>query len=79
MADVDARLARCFCAVFPKLTAETAAKARIEGVEGWDSMATITLVNVVEEEFGLEIDPNDLAKMVSFESVLAYIKGRGAA
>lgn len=74
MVDVEARLARCFCAVFPTLTAETAAEARLGSVEGWDSIATITLVNLVEEEFGVDVDPSDLDRMVSYESVLAYVR-----
>ena len=33
-------------------------------------MAAITLVNVIEEQFGLEMDLDDVADLDSFEKVL---------
>ncbi len=37
-------------------------------------MASITLVSVIEEELGTEIDPDDLEQLVSFELVLDYLQ-----
>ena len=42
-------------------------------VDGWDSLATATLLGVVEEEFG--VDVGDFDALDSFESLLAYVEG----
>ena len=73
MSDAKARLTRCFAAVFPHLSEETIQLATPNSVETWDSLASITLINVIEEEFGIEIDPEDIEHLVSFEKVLDYV------
>ena len=42
-------------------------------VEGWDSIAAITLVNVIEEEFGIQMDMDALADLDSFERIHEYL------
>jgi len=73
MPDVDDRLVRCFLSVFPELTDEQVRSASAESLSAWDSFATVTLVAVLQEEFGLEIDPGDLERFVSFERVRSYV------
>jgi acyl carrier protein len=73
MPDVDDRLVRCFSSVFPELTDEQVRSASAESLSAWDSFATVTLVAVLQEEFGLEIDPGDLERFVSFERVRSYV------
>ena len=76
--DVKVRLVRCFQAVFPALSEEGAEKARPESVAGWDSIATVTLLNVVEEEFKVEFGPEDLERLTSFDALLDRLE-QGAA
>jgi acyl carrier protein len=65
------RLVKCFHTVFPDLeTPETAAQ---EGVTEWDSVAAIMLVNVIEEEFNIQMDYEELASLDSFSRVLDYL------
>jgi acyl carrier protein len=71
MTDVHTRLAKCFTAVFPNLTPSEVATATTASVEGWDSLATVTLMTVVEEEFDTAIEPEELANLASFE---AYVR-----
>jgi acyl carrier protein len=71
MNDVHARLAKCFTAVFPNLAPSEIPTATIKSVEGWDSLATVTLMTVVEEEFGTMIEPEELAELRSFD---AYVR-----
>jgi acyl carrier protein len=73
MNDVRARLTKCFAAVFPHLTEANIQRAIPDKVESWDSLASITLINVIEEEFEIEIDPEDIEHLVSFEKVLDYV------
>lgn len=73
MAETKARLAQCFVTVFPELTPENAHTASIEKMESWDSIAAITLVNVVEEEFGIQMDFEALERLTSFDRVLEHL------
>jgi acyl carrier protein len=74
MSDVRARLVKCFAAVFSELGEEEVALASPATVGTWDSLASITLVSVIEEEFATHIDPDDLEHLVSFELVLDYLQ-----
>jgi acyl carrier protein len=70
MNNVETRLARCFAAVFPKLSPERIRAATPETVAEWDSVATVTLLTVIEEEFGRPVDIDDEAQeLMSFESL----------
>jgi acyl carrier protein len=76
--DVRARLERCFASVFPDLSPGEIEAASPETVEAWDSLANATLVTVVEEEFELEISPDELDGLVSYEQLAAYLERRAA-
>ncbi len=71
--DLQPRLMRCFQAVFPALSAEAAAAARQDSVEGWDSLASVTLLRLIEEEFGVEIDMFELDGLQSFAQIRDYL------
>lgn len=73
------RLIKCFAAVFPALSDALIQQATPNTVAGWDSLASITLISVIEEEFGIEIDPEDIEQLVSFEQVLQYVTAKGPA
>jgi acyl carrier protein len=81
MADTQARLQRCFSAVLPTLSAEQIAQASPATVAGWDSVASVTLFALIEEEFAVEIDVQDMQNLLSFENLLGYLQektGSGA-
>ncbi len=73
MSDVHARLVKCFAAVFPRLTPEEIERANINSVSAWDSLATLTLTSLIEEEFGVSIDPRDREELVSFQLIVAHL------
>ena len=74
MSDVQTRLVKCFSAVFPRLDAEEIPRANVNSVSAWDSLATLTLTSVIEEEFSVSIDPRDREELVSFELILDYLR-----
>jgi len=74
MDDTRDRLARCFAAVFPSLPVDSIARAGVSNTEGWDSVASVTLIATIEEEFGIELDIQDLAELISFEKILDYLQ-----
>ena len=73
MPDVETRLVGCFRAVFPDLSEADIRLASQEKLEQWDSVAAITLVNVIEEEFSTEIDYDRLPELDTFSKVLEYL------
>ena len=73
MSDARARLAECFAAVFPDLTPAEIETARPDTVAAWDSVANVTLLAVIEEEFGVTVPPDDLERLDSFPAALAYV------
>jgi len=70
MDDLEGKLIDCFAVVFPDLAREEVRLASMASVPGWDSMASINLVAVIEEEFGIQLEIEELADMASFASVL---------
>lgn len=68
------RLAHCFVTVFPDLSEDQILRANQENLASWDSVAAITLVNVIEEEFGIEMDLDALGELNSFDRVCEHLR-----
>jgi acyl carrier protein len=77
MSDIRSRLAACFATVFPALPETEIDSAGMTSVKGWDSLATVNLITVIEEEFGIQVNAQDLGQMVSFQQILHYLEGKG--
>jgi len=71
--DEKSRLLDCFSAVFPALSREQIVRADQAALSAWDSMATVTLITVVEDEFQVEIPATELENLVSFDSFLKVL------
>lgn len=68
------RLIRCFLSVFPGLTRGQVLSARRENIPTWDSLAGVTLVAVIQEEFHLELAPELLDDAdFAFPEILSII------
>ncbi|MFA7345417.1 MAG: acyl carrier protein [Terrimicrobiaceae bacterium] len=69
------------CHVFTKsleLPAETdAATLQRDFVESWDSLAHISLITAIENEFDLIFNADDYARITSFEAVVEILQARG--
>jgi acyl carrier protein len=76
MDKVATGLSKCFAAVFPELTPAEILAATPATVKSWDSVATLNLLTVVEEEFAIEIDFTRLLESLSYEQIDAYIRKR---
>ena len=70
------RLSDCLAAYFSGLAREEIPRASMATVGEWDSMASVTLIAIVGEEFGLEIAPEDYEKFVSYELILDYLENQ---
>ena len=40
---------------------------------GWDSLVGVSLVTVIDEEFGVQIDLPDLMELGSFDAIHQYL------
>jgi acyl carrier protein len=76
MDDIRQRLVHCFSTVFPDLGLDEVPSAGMASVASWDSLATLSLVTVLEEEFQVQFPPEDLEQLVSFELILYYLEGK---
>lgn len=71
--EIAAQLEDCLSVVFPNAPRKELSRASISSTAGWDSLATLTLVNVIEETFQISVPPDDLEEFLSFEMILAYL------
>jgi acyl carrier protein len=76
MNDLRSRMEPCFKVVFPDLADGNIRTASQESVAAWDSIATITLLQVLEDEFSVEFDLERIAEFNSFEAIHSYLAGR---
>jgi len=74
MDELKQRLSNCFRLVFPDLPESEIGAAKQDALREWDSVSTITLVNVVEEEFGIELNLDYIADLDSFEAIEQHLK-----
>jgi acyl carrier protein len=78
MDDIQARLLACFQAVFPEQDEKAMVGLSQAMHSGWDSLASVTLVRLVEEQFGVQMDLFDLEELDSFAAMEKYIRNSQA-
>ena len=78
MPDTAVRLVNCFATVFPDLAKDRIATATQESINEWDSVAQITLLTVIDEEFGITTDIEEAQDLTSFRTFLDYVGRRAA-
>jgi acyl carrier protein len=74
MPDLQTRLTGCFQTVFPTLPEPEILNASQTSVADWDSVAAITLANVVEEEFQIQLDFDLLPDLDSYQRILQHLQ-----
>ena len=76
MDETKAKLIECFHIVFPDVPKQQLPSATMDSIAAWESLTGVALATVVEEEFGIEIDPDDMMELTSFEGILHYLESR---
>ena len=74
--EIAQRLARCFRQVFPELNSDQIHLAAQENIAGWDSIAHVTLLGLIGEEFGIEIDFEQFTEATSFAAIVELIRAQ---
>lgn len=70
------KLAKVFADTFGISEAETKG-LQYQGIETWDSVGHMTLVAALEDEFGIQMDTDDIIDMSSFEKAQEILKKYG--
>ena len=74
MDETKNRLIKCFETVFPEMLEDEIPSATQSSVSAWDSIAAITLLNVIEDEFQITMDLEQVADLDSFSKIYDYLK-----
>jgi len=74
MNNVDERLAKCFRLVFPNLDADQIPLANAENLSDWDSVAQVSLLSVIGEEFDMDIDFEEFEGATSFAALAGRLR-----
>jgi acyl carrier protein len=70
MNDIQERVTQCFSNVFPDLRAEEIPRASTASLASWDSVAHITLLSSIAEEFGQSFELEDFEELVSYALIV---------
>lgn len=50
-----------------------------ETIERWDSLQHVNLMLALEQEFGLQIAPEDIERLVSIKNIVMFVNGKTSA
>lgn len=73
MSELERRLLVCFSDAFPDLPKAQLSSLSQGSHAEWDSVAHVTLVALLGEEFGLELSPDEIEEATSFARMLEVV------
>ena len=73
MIELRQRLVNCFVTVFPGNSQDSLIEATPDSIAGWDSTNHFLLLQIIEEEFGLQISEQLSGELLSFREFEAYL------
>lgn len=72
------RLTKCFLVVFPDIAPEEVVGAATTSLKNWDSVASVTLFSLIEEEFGIVLSLDALDEFNTFQHILSHLERKSA-
>ena len=75
MHNVPERVAACFRTVFPNLSDVQIATASANTLVEWDSLTSINLLTVMEEEFGVRVPHDEFGNLTSYQRIVDCFEG----
>jgi acyl carrier protein len=76
VSDLEARVARCFSNVFPSVPQTELIRASTTSLATWDSVAQVTLLSAIAEEFGLDFELEDYEGLTSYALIVSYLENK---
>jgi len=74
MSEHDDRLVRCFASVFPMMNEEEIRASNVVPLFDLDSLAGVTLVTLIDQEFGINVELSGLLELGSFEAISQFVR-----
>ncbi len=72
--EIRTRLERCFALTFPQLDPASVPSASASRLAAWDSVAQVSLLTLIGEEFGVEVDFEDFEDATSFTAIESRLR-----
>jgi acyl carrier protein len=76
MTDIQSRVAACFMGVFPDLAEGDVTRASQSSLSQWDSVAHVTLLSAIAEEFQIELDEESFESLASYLLIVDFVEDR---
>lgn len=76
MNDIKDRVNRCFSNVFPDVPPAEFVRASTASLAAWDSLAQVTLLSSIGEEFGVSFELEDFEELVSYPLIVDYLESK---
>ena len=70
MNNIQQRVTRCFSNVFPDLSEHEIPRASTTSIAAWDSVAHVTLLSAIAEEFGHTLELEDFEELTSYRLIV---------
>ena len=74
MVELNERLLRCFSLVFPTLAETEILSASGTFLSDMDSLTGVTLITLIGEEFGVDLEFDGLLELGTFEAIREYLR-----
>ena len=78
MTNISARVSQCFLNVFPDLAEADLSRASQAALPQWDSVAHVTLLSAISEEFQIEWDDEAFESLTSYLLVVDFVESHVA-
>lgn len=75
--DIQDRLQLVLKTVFPSISQDCQNEWGPDEIEGWDSLSHLNLVMAVGEEFGVELEFNEIMEIGKVGDILKILKKKG--
>lgn len=76
MSEIKEKVVRCFSSVFPDLSEQEIYRASTASVAAWDSVAQVTLLATIAEEFGRSFELEDFEELVSYSLIINRLENQ---
>jgi acyl carrier protein len=76
MSNIESRVSACFMSIFPELAEADVARASQASLAQWDSVAHVTLLSAIAEEFQIELDEESFDSLSSYLLIVDFVEGR---
>jgi len=74
MNNTQERVTLCFTNVFPKIKPAEIPTASVGSLPAWNSIAHVTLLSSLAEEFGIDFEMEDFEELTSYPVIVEYME-----